>query len=88
MEKTAVIIPGDIKMEPGMKIALTLYNGDNVAIAQSIYEYLSNSMQHDIPVPLYGTEFTLHVDDVEIKTSPDFRLNSTKYKITLKGELI
>ena len=86
--KTATIVPGDIKLEPGMEIALILYNGNNLAIAEMMCEHLMDCKKNKIPIPLYGTEFSLRVEDVEVHQSLDLINESTKYKIILKGELI
>lgn len=87
--KTATLVARNMELKPGMHISLILYNGNDMHIAEEIHNYLSDCMYHDIPIPLDGTEFRLHIEDVEVQSDPDFgTLFHTRYKITLKGELI
>lgn len=71
-----------------MDVSLIIYHGNDVHIAEEIYNYLCDCKNHDIPVPLDGTEFRIRVEDGEIQSSNDYGNYSTKYKIILKGVLI
>lgn len=90
--KTAtVVLPAeDNKLQKGMHVDIVIYDGNNMAIAESITKYLGECLKENIPVPLHLTGFQLRVEDVIVESYPGVICGefSTRYRIILKGELI
>ena len=78
----------DGALKGSKKISFYLYTGDELAVAQGIFEYWMEKKNNNVLIPTNGTEFCISVCDVDIILTPEPYARNTKYKVKLKGELV